>query len=139
MTDLAELEAHIAELCARHGIERNPLPGPLGRMPCAIHETGEIWIRPIRSALSYVMALHEIGHIVGRHQGSPLRRIRETYAWRWARSAALVWTPQVERYVANAEAFWRPVKGVSRRREIAFDARWQEGMRSVLRRAREQC
>jgi hypothetical protein len=45
----------------------------------------EIQLPPIRSAISYATALHEIGHIKGRHQNSRDTMVCERWAWEWAR------------------------------------------------------
>jgi hypothetical protein len=50
----------------------------------AIREAGVIRIAPIKSEVSYATALHEIGHIYGRHQRSRSVMVRERWAWRWA-------------------------------------------------------
>jgi hypothetical protein len=58
-------------------------------------EIEEVHISPIRSAISYATALHEIGHIKGRFQRSKSLMVRETWAWRWAEENALAWTPRM--------------------------------------------
>jgi hypothetical protein len=60
---------------------------------------------PIRSAITYATALHEIGHILGRHQNSRRSMVREVWAWRWARTNALAWTPAMERH-SRAALVW---------------------------------
>ena len=62
----------------------------------ALRDAGVICIAPITSAISYAVALHEIGHIRGRNQQSRSVRVRERWAWQWARGAALIWTPRME-------------------------------------------
>jgi hypothetical protein len=57
----------------------------------------EVVIPPVKSAISYATALHEIGHILGRHQQSAVTMARERWAWRWAQKNALVWKPAMER------------------------------------------
>src|SRR5262245_51353431 len=66
----------------------------------------EIQLAPIRSAISYAAALHEIGHILGRHQRSKSRMVRERWAWEWARRNALCWTPAMERSARLALAWY---------------------------------
>jgi hypothetical protein len=65
----------------------------------------ELWLPPVRSAVSYAVALHEIGHIKGRNQKSRNEIVRERAAWQWARDNALVWTPEMERRAAEALAW----------------------------------
>ena len=62
------------------------------------HELNEVCIAPIRSTISYSVALHEIGHIKGRYQLSRDSLVRERWAWVWAQANALIWTPAMERH-----------------------------------------
>jgi hypothetical protein len=54
-------------------------------------DINEIWIAPIRSKLSYAIALHELGHLRGAHRHSRYLMTRERDAWRWANHHALLW------------------------------------------------
>jgi hypothetical protein len=87
------MKSHITELCAQHDIQIEWHE----REAWAARELELICIRPIRSAVTYTIALHEIGHILGRFQGSQLSIIRERWAWKWAKRNALVWTAVMER------------------------------------------
>jgi hypothetical protein len=77
-----EMEAHVEELCARHGIE---LAGASSRGRAIRWQGGrlEISIPPIRGQVSYFIALHEIGHLVGRGRSAP-RLESEANAWIFA-------------------------------------------------------
>jgi hypothetical protein len=82
------MDAHIAELCRQHGIELNGASSR-GR---AIRWRGgrrEISIPPIRGQVSYFIALHEIGHLVGRGRSAP-RLESEANAWLWALEHSVV-------------------------------------------------
>jgi hypothetical protein len=70
----------------------------------------EIQLAPIRSAISYATALHEIGHMRGRHQRSRSQVVRERWAWEWARHNALSWAPSMERHAVKALA-WYELRG----------------------------
>ena len=60
-------------------------------------EVGVITVPRIRPAVSYAVALHEVGHFLGRHQRSRSRLVRERWAWDWARRNALGgWTRRME-------------------------------------------
>jgi CRISPR/Cas system-associated endonuclease Cas3-HD len=50
-----------------------------------------IKIRPIKSAITYAVALHEIGHILGPRQNGT-RLDKEVGAWEWAEANAIEWT-----------------------------------------------
>jgi hypothetical protein len=66
----------------------------------------EIRLAPVRSAISYATALHEIGHIRGRHQRSRNMMARERWAWEWARCNVLSWTPSMERTAVKSLAWY---------------------------------
>lgn len=76
------MEAHIAQLCREHEIE---LIGSSARGRAIRWRGGrrEISIPPIRGQVSYFIALHEIGHLVGRGRSAP-RLESEANAWLWA-------------------------------------------------------
>ncbi|HEX2359495.1 MAG TPA: hypothetical protein VHH72_06735 [Solirubrobacterales bacterium] len=79
---VALMEAHVEELCAQHGIE---LAGSSSRGRAIRWRGGrlEIAIPPIKGQVSYYIALHEIGHLVGRGRSAP-RLEAEANAWLWA-------------------------------------------------------
>lgn len=80
--------AHIARICRIEDIE------------VATHSSGgrawrrkrKIAIRAVKTAVTYAVALHEIGHILGPRQNST-RLDKEVGAWEWAEQHALEWTP----------------------------------------------
>lgn len=88
------LDRHIDDLCAAHGIHRVS-----GRGRAVVitvrHRDGsrerrlQIRIPAVRGQVSYFVALHEIGHLVG-HGRSGRRLESEAAAWRFALSTALV-------------------------------------------------
>lgn len=54
-----------------------------------------IRIAPIKSDVTYAIALHEMGHVVG---DQPKSRIdREVAAWQWAKTYAISWTPVMQK------------------------------------------
>lgn len=78
------MAAHVDRLAARHNIRigshsRGGRASPLER---------QIDIRPVRSTVTYAIALHEIGHVVGRGRSGP-RLESEAAVWRWAIRNAL--------------------------------------------------
>lgn len=87
----------------------------------ALRECSEVTVAPIKSVISYATAMHELGHIFGRHQGSKRVFVREDWAWRWARANALCWTERMERHAQDSLSWYR-----DRPREI--DADWQPAM-----------
>lgn len=86
----AALDGHVDELCKLHGIVR--LDGTRGR--AEVHRrngsrTIAIRIPPIRGQVTYFVALHEIGHLVGPGR-SGTRLDKEAAAWRFALREARV-------------------------------------------------
>lgn len=79
---------HIEELCEAHGIE---LAGSSARGRAIRWRGGrlEIAVPEIRGQVSYFIALHEIGHLVGRGRSAP-RLEAEANAWLWALENAAV-------------------------------------------------
>jgi len=62
----------------------------------------------IRGPVTYATVLHEIGHLLGRYQDSRYLMTYETWAWRWARANALLWTPRMERHMQSSVSWYRP-------------------------------
>lgn len=103
LTKRIDMALHVQELCAinnitvkyqsLHDAEPNYFANRHKRL---------IQIRPTKNTGYYVSTLHEIGHIVGEHQGNNPRVIQELYAWVWARQNALVWTDTAERIMNQA-------------------------------------
>jgi hypothetical protein len=81
---IAQLRAHVVRVRKANRIENN-----YERHASASYRPPEIWIRPIRSPRAYAVALHEIGHIIGRYQMKKSVMVRERWAWEWARRKRL--------------------------------------------------
>jgi hypothetical protein len=82
------MNAHVERLCHEHGIE---LAGASSRGRAIRWRGGrlEIAIPEIRGQVSYFIALHEIGHLVGRGRSAP-RLEAEANAWLWALEHTIV-------------------------------------------------
>lgn len=82
------MDAHIGRLCEQHGIE---LAGASSRGRAIRWRGGrlQISIPEIRGQVSYFIALHEIGHLIGPGRSAP-RLEAEANAWRWALDNAAV-------------------------------------------------
>ena len=84
--DLTLAQAHIFLIASENNIE---IAGHSsgGR---AYRRSRRVKIRPVKSPVTYAVALHEFGHVLGRNSG---RRVdKEVQAWEWAKANALVWT-----------------------------------------------
>jgi hypothetical protein len=93
--ELEKMREHVMALIEEHDIIVSWCKRPWRATGCK--ELWEIPIPPIKSAISYATALHEIGHILGRFQSSRSKMVREKWAWRWAEANALLWTTGMER------------------------------------------
>jgi hypothetical protein len=103
---LAEMRQHVLDLCERSGIIIEWRSGYGGAY--AIRMAEEICTPPIKSVITYATALHEIGHVLGRHQSSRCVMVRERWAWKWARNNALLWTPAMQRSAERSLAWYMP-------------------------------
>lgn len=79
---IAEMAQHVSELCDYHEIEvqwrcRSDAITWSGGAICPV-----ISIAPVKSVVTYCVALHEIGHICGSKQDKGVVA-RERGAWRW--------------------------------------------------------
>ncbi len=90
----SDLDAHVSELCVQHGIHRADGRGRAVSIR-AVHAGGrverrlEIRVPAVRGQVTYLVALHEIGHLVG--DGRSGRRLeKEAAAWRFALRESLV-------------------------------------------------
>jgi hypothetical protein len=86
-----DMRLHVAAICKDEGIR--VLPHSRGGR--ASKEARIIAIRPVKSAITYAVALHELGHVLGPWQSQP-RLYAEAGAWKWAKEVAGVWTPSME-------------------------------------------
>jgi predicted ArsR family transcriptional regulator len=90
-TSSETLDRHIDELCSEHCIERET-GGRSGRAfqrGRGRTRTLHIRIAPVKGQVTYFVALHEIGHLVGKGR-SATRLEKEAAAWRWAIEHSLV-------------------------------------------------
>jgi mannose/cellobiose epimerase-like protein (N-acyl-D-glucosamine 2-epimerase family) len=96
------MSQHVLHICGLHEIE---LQWGRGRHAHASHQWEFVVTPAIKSAVTYAIALHEIGHVLGRNQLSRRVIVRERWAWNWARLNALFWTAPMER-VARRSMEW---------------------------------
>ena len=92
MADVQTMRDHINALAARHNVRM----GNHSRGGNASRRGRFINIRPVKSAITYSVALHELGHVLGPYQSQP-RLYKEAGAWKWALENALVWTPPMQK------------------------------------------
>jgi hypothetical protein len=100
MIRIADMVDHVKSLCRSHEIAIRWCQRSM--QSHALRECDEITIAPIKAVATYAIALHEIGHILGRHQQSNYTMVRERWAWQWAKRNALIWTPRMARCAADA-------------------------------------
>lgn len=82
---------HIHQLVTEHSIAVVWKTSGQGK---AWRRLRKIAIRPVLTPITYAIALHEIGHIVGKNPR--LRLDQEITAWAWARATAIIWTDTME-------------------------------------------
>lgn len=58
----------------------------------------QVIIRPIRSFKTYVIALHEIGHLVGANKYDSCLE-QEAQAWMWAARNSIIWSLRKHTYM----------------------------------------
>lgn len=81
----AVLEEHVAELCRRHAIRRTTIRG----LDAGASRTARLVHTPaVRGQVSYLIALHEIAHVVGPVHDNRLEN--EAACWRWALGTSIV-------------------------------------------------
>ena len=82
------MEGHVEDLCRQYGIL---LAGASARGRAIRWRGGklEISVPPIKGQVSYFIALHEIGHLVGRGRSAP-RLEAEANAWIFALENSVV-------------------------------------------------
>ncbi len=83
-----EMQAHIEQIAAENDIAIVYKEGCMAR---GWRKPRRIRIRPVRTANTYAVALHEIGHVLGRRQ-SQTRLYAEIGAWEWAKDNARFWS-----------------------------------------------
>jgi hypothetical protein len=96
---VAQMAAHIQELLVESGSGFDLTVWRCDRLSEAnADKRGRtITVPHVKSVLSYVTCLHEIGHLRGQNQESHYVMEREAGAWDYAKANALVWTPGMER------------------------------------------
>tara|TARA_Y100000310_G_scaffold53455_1_gene49064 strand:- start:378 stop:800 length:423 start_codon:yes stop_codon:yes gene_type:complete len=98
-----QMSYHVQELCAEHGILVEFTANAPATGYHAVRSPRKIRIRPTKNTGWYVSALHEIGHIIGKHQtNSDDQKAQEFWAWVWAKKNALTWTDTAERIMWEA-------------------------------------
>lgn len=93
----AEYEDHINRLLVEHRIA---VDWRDRTAPRSWRKSRRVRLERVRGASSYAIALHEIGHVVGRQVGRRLDL--EAQAWRWAQANAIEWTDGMARVAARS-------------------------------------
>jgi len=98
------MHRHVMAICHKHDITYSW--SDRSGEAWAHHQSEQVHIPRIKSAISYAIALHEIGHILGRHQNSRISAVRERWAWTWARQNAIEWTLPMINCENRCRAAW---------------------------------
>lgn len=83
MVCMSDLEQHIQTIAESEGVE--VIHRGSGR---ACRSQRWVSITPVRGQVSYLVALHELGHVLGPNP--PLRLSQEAAAWKWALDNTIV-------------------------------------------------
>lgn len=84
---------HIQSLAQAHGVSIEiARPGYAGR---AWRKAKKVKIAEVKTAVTYALALHELGHVLGKQSGNRLHK--EWQAWEWAMANAEEWTEPMAR------------------------------------------
>jgi hypothetical protein len=118
-----EMRAHIERLVEEHGITVRHVKR-IRQSKCLPWDGAPpvMQFPPVRSVLTYVVALHELGHYLGGHVNHPDTSVRELAAWKWVRANAVTWTPAMERLATTYE----------RREDIEFE-KWERWLEELNR------
>jgi hypothetical protein len=81
-----DYQSHIAKIASENGVTIQFKPNCAAR---GYRKSRKVKLRPILSANTYAVALHELGHVLGPQTGNRLNE--ETQAWVWAKANALEW------------------------------------------------
>ncbi len=82
---------HVESICRNHDIKIIISPGREGR---SWTKSRTIRISQVKTSITYALALHEIGHILGVRSGKRLEK--EVQAWEWAIRNAIEWTQPMQ-------------------------------------------
>jgi len=97
-------------VCEQHDIGWVIFPSGRGFCGLAYPDLWEIETPEIKGRLSYAIALHEIGHLLGPYQRPRYKCLmNEIGAWKWARRNALIWSPGMERLAQGLVAWYASV------------------------------
>jgi hypothetical protein len=124
----ADLERHVRALAARGNVE---LVVSATRRPRAFRASpsrgrrARVVVPPVRGQVSYLVALHELGHVLSRGNASMRQLEREADAWRFALRHTLV-----DPTPATARSLLRSLESYLRRAEAR--ARRGDRIRAVI-------
>jgi len=125
MSTVAEYAAHVERLARELGVTVDDGYAG-GRGGVAQFKRATVRIRPVKSAVTYAMALHELGHFgVGSISRKVGRLSEEGAAWRWAMSHALEWTDAMDAKMRKSITSY--FRGYDRKYFRGQNIRWPEG------------
>ena len=94
---LVKARAQVFELCSDNYISIIFVK-PWQEVSALLHAR-IIFIRPVRSTVTYADALHELGHILDpKAFKARTELVCEAQAWKWAKEHALFWNDTAENY-----------------------------------------
>lgn len=119
-----EMAAHIDALAAELGVEVDDGYAG-GKGGVAFSREKRIRIRPVKSAITYAIALHELGHCaVGKISPKVGRLSEEGAAWKWAMDNSREWTETMDRKARKSVTSY--VVGYRYRESRGRKVRWPD-------------
>jgi len=92
---LTEARAQVFKLCADNHI--SIIFSKARQDFTALLDARAILIKPIKSTITYVLCLHEVGHILNPRALNAVNELAaEAQAWKWAQANALYWNTTAE-------------------------------------------
>lgn len=111
METLTRYQQHIDALASSHTVQVVTRRHTSGR---AWRRSRRVRIPEVKSAVTYALALHELGHVIGHQRGLTIDK--EAQAWRWAEQHAIEWTTPMARKAGRCIASY--LRACARRRHM---------------------
>ncbi len=94
---LTEMRAQVFTLCADNRVHIT-FGGDHDDFSAELDKNA-ILIKPIKSTITYVLCLHELGHLLSKKALKARQELMcEAYAWQWAERNAIVWNDVARRH-----------------------------------------
>lgn len=110
---------HVLLLLTRHKLEHRVIKLTEVKLARGSYADRAVYAPHVTDALTYAVALHEIGHFVVASRRGTL--LDEAMVWAWVRDAAILWTPQFDSLVAYCLKHYAEQEFIDPRISALFD------------------